>query len=401
MKLDKQTLRNLLLLLCGVIAFNFLLNNLHVIPQPFEFIFYLLIPFIIGGVIAFIINVPMKKIEHLLLEKTSINEKVARMISIILALVIVIGLVVFVVFLVVPAFIGALSDLASTLPNILNNLAEQVIDFLERYPAISDQMGSIEASFNNMLERFMEGFSGSMSGIVGLIFGLLNSTIGTIFNVVVGVVFANYLLLDKESMKHQIKKVLFAIMPVDKANYILDFWTFTNHVFSQFLVGQVLEGFINGGLFFVTMTIFGFPYRIVISVFLGFAALIPYFGALIGTVVAALLIASQSISQALLFMVMATIIQQIDGNIIYPRVVGNQIGLPAIWVLVAVTIGASLWGVVGMIVMVPLASVLFALFTMWVNRRLEKRNIDVTQLEQRKMGYLFPKKDGSQDDHTI
>lgn len=401
MKLDKQTLRNLLILICGVIAFNFLLNNLHVIPQTLQFIFNLMIPFIIGGVIAFIINVPMKKIEHFLLEKTKIKQKYARMLSLFLALVIVIGVVVFVVFLIVPAFVGALGDLLNNLPEIAHNISERLTELFDKYPAVADQIGSIEDNFNKMLERFVSSFSGSMPGLVGAVLGILNTTIGTVFNIVVGIVFAIYVLFAKEGLKHQFRKVVFALMPVEKANYLFDFWTLNNHIFSQFLIGQVLEAFINGGLFFVVMTLFNFPYTTIISIFLGFAALIPYFGALIGTAVAALLIASQSISQAILFVFLAMIIQQIDGNVIYPRVVGNQIGLPAIWVLVAVTVGASLWGVVGMIIMVPLASVLYALFIMWINRRLEKKNIDVTQIRPREMGRLFPKKDGSQDSHTI
>lgn len=401
MKLDKQTLRNLLILVCGAIAFNFVLNNLHVIPQSVRFIISLLMPFIMGGVIAFIINVPMKRIEQFLQDKTEIKTKYLRVISIILALLIIFGIVAFVVFMVVPSFISALGDLLKNLPGAFAEMSDWLINLFEKYPAITDQIGSVEENFNRMLENLVTNFTGSMSGMVGMIFTILNTTIGTILKLIVGIVFAIYILLSKESLKHQIRKVLFAVVPLEKANYALDFWTLTNYIFSQFLTGQILEAFINGGLFFLAASIFNFPYKVVISVFLGFAALIPYFGALIGTAIAVLLVASQSLSQALLFMVVAMVIQQIDGNLIYPRVVGNQIGLPAIWVLVAVSLGASLWGVVGMIVMVPMASVLYALFIMWINRRLENRNIDVTQLEPRKMGYLFPKKDGSQDDHTI
>lgn len=217
----------------------------------------------------------------------------------------------------------------------------------------------------------------------------------------VGFVFAIYILLSKERLKRHYRKILFAALPVEKANYVLDFGTLTNHIFTQFLTGQVVEAFINGLLFFIGAIIFRFPYGIVISVLMGFTALIPYFGAFIGSFIGAVLIASQSIPMAFFFLIYSVIIQQIDGNIIYPRVVGDQIGLPAIWVLFAVTIGASLWGLVGMVVMVPFVSVFYALITMWINRRLEDKQINIDQMEARKLGRLFPKRDGSHDDHTI
>lgn len=401
MKLDRQTLKFVFLLIIGIIAFNFLLNNLSVIPESLGFIFKLLVPFIIGSAIAFIVNVPMKKIEKILEEETKLKPSNRRMIALLIALVIVIGLIVFVLFLVVPAFIKASFDVFNALPGLLQNVSEQLTDWFSQSPELQDQIINIEETWSGMLNDFVGNFTDSMSDVVNRIFMLLTTTISTIFNLVVGFVFAIYILLSKERLKRHYRKILFAALPVEKANYVLDFGTLTNHIFTQFLTGQVVEAFINGLLFFIGAIIFRFPYGIVISVLMGFTALIPYFGAFIGSFIGAILIASQSIPMAFFFLIYSVIIQQIDGNVIYPRVVGDQIGLPAIWVLFAVTIGASLWGLVGMVVMVPFVSVFYALITMWINRRLDDKRIKIDQMEARKLGRLFPKRDGSHDEHTI
>lgn len=401
MKLDKQTLQYLLILVLLVIGINFLLNNLHVIPQTLGFIFSLLIPFVIGSVIAFIVNVPMKKIEKYLEKETKLKPKNRRMIALFLAIFLVLGVVVFVIFLVVPAFFKALVDVINALPGMLTSVTTELREWFDSSPQVLDQISTVEKSMEDILGTFMSSISSSAGDIAGRVFSFLTSTISTLFNIVVGFVFAIYVLLAKEGLKRQYQKILFAVLPAEKANYVLDFGTLTNHIFSNFLTGQFAEAFINGALYFVGSLIFQFPYGVVISVLMGFCALIPYFGAFIGSFIGAILIASQSVSAAFFFLIFCLVIQQIDGNIIYPRVVGDQIGLPAIWVLVAVTIGASLWGLTGMVVMVPFASVVYSLVTMWINRRLENKRINIDEMEPRKLGKLFPKKDGSQDDHTI
>lgn len=401
MKFDKQTLQFWLILVLGVISFNYLLNNLHIIPNTIGFLISLLFPFLIGGVIAFIVNVPMKKIEKLLDEKTKLKQKNKRMISLLLAILIVVGIIVFVLFLVIPAFIKASMDVINALPTMLQNVTQQFKEWFGGNPEVMKQIENIDQSISDLLGTFIDSFGGSVGDIAAKLFEVLTSTLSTIFNVVVGFVFAIYVLLSKEGLKRQYQKILFAIMPAERANYVLDLGTLTNHIFSNFLTGQLTEAFINGALYFVGSLIFNFPYGVVISVLMGFCALIPYFGAFIGAFIGAVLIASQSMSMAFFFLIFCVVIQQIDGNLIYPRVVGDQIGLPAIWVLVAVTIGASLWGLAGMVFMVPLASVIYALVTMWINRRLEKKRINVDQMEPRKLGRLFPKKDGSHDEHTI
>lgn len=385
MKFDKRTRRSLIIIICGVILFNYLLNNSQVIPQTVNYIINLLMPFIVGCVIAFIVNVPMKIIESFLLRKTKMKPKLARVIALLLAIIIVLGIVVFVVFMIAPAFVNALVDLFNALPSIFSKLSESLTDFLSRYPQLTQQIATIQEDITIFVEDFLKNLSTHIS----LLIGILSATIGTIMNLFIGFVFAIYVLLAKEPLKHQIRKIIYALLPVKRARQMVDFWSLTNHIFTQFFTGQVLEAFINGGLFFLVTTLFNMPYRIVISVFLGFAALIPYFGALIGTMVGVLLVMSQSFSQAILFGVLAIIIQQIDGNVIYPRVVGNQIGLPAIWVLVAVTLGASLWGIVGMVVMVPLASVFYTLFAMWVNHRLNQKSVDVSLIKDNDIKHLF------------
>lgn len=401
MKLDKQTLQTILILVFGLLGFNTIINNLHIIPQAVSFLINLLFPFILGGAIAFVINVPMKKIEQQLEFNTKLSKNQRRILSLFLAILIVLGIVAFVLFLVIPSFIKASMDLINALPSMIANITDQLKIWFEGSPQVLEQIDNVQSSLSDLLGTVVKTLSNSAGDIVARLLSVLNTTISTLFNILVGFIFAIYILLAKEGLKRQYQKILFALFKAENANYILDFGTLTNHIFSNFLTGQLTEAFINGSMYFIASLIFKFPYGMVISVLMGFCALIPYFGAFIGAFIGTVLIASQSLSAAVLFFVLCIIIQQFDGNVIYPRVVGDQIGLPAIWVLVAVTIGASLWGFVGMIVMVPLASVIYSLSTMWINRRLEKREIKIDELEPRKLGRLFPRKDGSHDEHTL
>ena len=159
--------------------------------------------------------------------------------------------------------------------------------------------------------------------------------------------------------------------------YILHVCSLANSIFSGFVTGQCIEAVILGTMFFVAMTLFRFPYAMLVGVLIAFTALIPVFGAFIGCAISFLLILLVSPMQALLFLILFFVLQQIEGNLIYPHVVGGSVGLPSVWVLMAVTIGGSLLGVIGMLIFIPLVSVLYALFREWTYKRLKKKNIKV------------------------
>lgn len=212
-----------------------------------------------------------------------------------------------------------------------------------------------------------------LSSTISVATGIV-SGVGTFF---IGLVFACYILLQQEFLKRQMKKLIFAYLKEKHANRFLQICALTYRTFSNFLTGQCLEAVILGMMFFVSMTILRFPFAVLVGVLIAFTALIPIFGAFIGCVVGAFLILTISPSQAAAFIVLFIVLQQIEGNLIYPKVVGGSIGLPAIWVLVAVTLGGSLFGIVGMLVFIPIVSVVYTLLKEDVNKRLIEKDITI------------------------
>ena len=213
---------------------------------------------------------------------------------------------------------------------------------------------------------------------------MLNSTVSAITDVVqfivsfaLGFVFALNALLQKEKLSMQVKKVLVAFFPERVAKYIVRVGRLSNNAFSSFLSGQCLEAVILGCLIFASMKLLGLPYAVLIAVFIGVMSLIPIIGGFIGCWVGVLLIFMVDWKQAIIFIIMFVVVQQFEGNVIYPHVVGNSVGLPAIWVLVAVTIGGNIAGIVGMIFSIPFCSVLYQLFSEIVNKQIKKKNVDI------------------------
>ena len=207
--------------------------------------------------------------------------------------------------------------------------------------------------------------------MITFILDTLSSVIGIVINLLIGIVFAIYLLLQKEKILIQTKRILNAYLSNDKVNKITDIAKLSNKVFSNFIGGQLTEAIILGLLCFLGMVILKIPYATIISVIITITALIPMVGALIGTGIGALFILVTQPFKTITFIIFIIILQQIEGNFIYPKVVGKTVGLPGIWVIVAITIGASLWGLIGMIISVPITSIIYSLINNNVNKRLK------------------------------
>lgn len=214
-----------------------------------------------------------------------------------------------------------------------------------------------------------------MSGVLNSTLDLASSIIGGVVGSVVAVVFAAYILLQKERLGRQFRQLLYAYLPEHHADRITEVGTLSYRTFSRFLSGQCLEAVILGCMFFLTMSILRFPYALTISVLITVTALIPIFGAFIGCIVGAFLILTVDPMQALWFVVLFLILQQVEGNLIYPHVVGSSVGLPSIWVLAAVTIGGSVMGIAGMLIFIPLCSVFYTLLRHSILNRLRARKI--------------------------
>ncbi|EJW98007.1 permease, partial [gut metagenome] len=247
---------------------------------------------------------------------------------------------------------------------------------LVQYPALETKLNNASnLDWQHLIETVFEW---AKRGGIALVGGAANAATGIVsgmFDFFIGMIFALYILSQKETLQRQGKMLLYAYLPERRASQIISILRLTFKTFSNFLSGQCLEACILGGMFAVSMIIFRMPFVALISVLVAVTALVPVFGAFIGCFVGAFLILVQNPMQAVWFVVMFLVLQQLEGNLIYPRVVGNSVGLPSIWVLLAVTLGGSTLGVLGMLITIPLFSVIYALLRGATHTRLRHRKI--------------------------
>lgn len=325
-------------------------------------------PFILGGALAFMLNVPMRGIEKHVAPGKQKGWK--RPVSLVLTLVAVVGVLLVVVFVVTPELIRTLMSLTESVPAFFDNAGKQLEEFFAVYPDVVAMIQSFEVDWEKTVRDIMGFLTSGAGTMLASTLNAAASIASGVMNFFVGFVFAVYILLQKETLSRQMKKLLRAFLSEKDYEKAVQVAALTEKTFSNFLAGQCLEAVILGTMFFVTLTILRMPYALLIGVLIAFTALIPMFGAFIGCAVGAFLILMVNPVQALIFVAVFLVLQQIEGNFIYPHVVGNSVGLPSIWVLVAVTVGGNAMGVVGMLVFIPLCSVLYALLRETVNNRL-------------------------------
>lgn len=334
-------------------------------------------PFILGAAIAFVLNVPMRRIESSLSHVLKKGSRLLRPVSMALSILLVAGVLFLVMFVVAPQLVRTLLGLQSSIPVFFGEVRQWLEQLFAENPQILINMEQIQIDwqqlFNDSL-KFLKNGAGSMldttfSAAISIVNGMSTFLIGFIFSI--------YNLLQKENLIRQIKKLLAAFLQERTVEGIVRIAALTSRTFSNFFTGQCMEAVILGSMFFIVLVVLRLPYALLIGVLIAFTALIPVFGAFIGWAVGAFLMLIISPMDALLFSVVFFTLQQIEGNMIYPHVVGNSVGLPSIWVLVAVTLGGSMMGVVGMLIFIPLCSVLYTLLRDTVNERLKRRKLSV------------------------
>lgn len=380
MQLDKENMKKIRWLIAFAILLYLGVQNLHIVISTVRVLLGFLFPFIIGFGIAFILNIPMKFIEHHLFGKALKQEKktvqkLARPVSLVLSICFVICIIVIVMLVVVP-------ELGATFVNIAKKIEENIPVFQKwidnvfgNNPEVVKWAQSLDIEPGKIIDSVLGVLKNGVNNIVSSTVSITMGLLTTAMNVSIGFVFACYVLLQKEKLLQQIKKAMYAMFPEKPVRYLTHVWNLANRIFSSFITGQCIEAVILGSMFFVSMTILHFPYAMLVGVLISFTALIPLFGGIIGCWVAFFLILMISPVKAVLFLGLFLILQQIEGNLIYPHVVGGSVGLPSIWVLVAVTLGGSLMGIVGMLIFIPTVSVIYTLFREWVYARLEKKQL--------------------------
>lgn len=384
---SKETLKKIR----GLIVFTALiligLWKFDIVLDALRFIWRIIFPFVLGGAIAFIINVPMSFLEGKLFgeeRKTrgKTAAKPARPVSLVLTLTLVVGVLVLVMFVLVPQLGDTFSALGKSISAFIPQMQRWVQEFTHNNPDVMRRVNQIEFNQDKVIQwgvAFLGSGAGSMMNTTVAAVGSIISGVATFF---IAFSFACYILFQKEKLHIQVRKVCFAFIPRRRAEVVLEVCSLTYKTFSSFLTGQCVEAVILGSMFVVTLAVLGMPYALLIGIVIAFTALIPVFGGFVGATIGFVLIFMVNPKQALIFVAVFLLLQQIEGNLIYPHVVGGSVGLPSIWVLAAVSIGGSLMGVAGMLIFIPLMSVIYALFREYVYLKLKKRHIKVVTAEK-------------------
>ena len=383
MHIDRKTLRSVFLGVAGCILLYWLLHETERVRSVYQFIRNIFSPFVIGAAIAFVLNVPMRGIEGML--NGVKNRALRRTIAVVLTF-ICIGLVLFlVVRLLLPQVTETVQNLIARLPYFFNTAYDKVKALLNENPQLMEwvQNNTELDDFNwtALFEKIVTFAGSGMTTLLSSAFTAIGSLSSGIFNAVVSLVFGLYCLFRKEILARQARRMAYAFLPEKFCDHAIRILRLINVTFSNFISGQCLEAIILGCLFALAMLIFRMPYIPLVSVLIAVTALVPIVGAFVGCILGAFFILVDNPIQAVWFVVMFLVIQQFEGNVIYPKVVGKSVGLPGMWVLLAVSVGGELMGVAGMLAMIPLVSVLYTLMREVTSNRLDRRGIDNGKLQ--------------------
>ena len=340
-------------------------------------------PFVVGGCIAFILSVPMRLFDRLLSKENKKGNPLVRpgkrkLLSLILAILLVFLLLFIFSSIVLPQLVSTVTALAGSIMRFVPTAQQwfnNLLTWLEEYPEIHDAVAPMIPDLNKVAASLISIVQRYAGTVVSSLAANVSSLFGSMTDVIISFVFAVYVLLQTESLSRQCKKLLYAFLPKRFCDDVLSIARLAHKTFFSYVAIQCTEAAILSGLCFAGMLIFRFPHALVISVIMLFGALIPIYGAIISCVIGAFLVLIESPMKAIGFVAFILILQQIETNLIYPRVVSTAINLPSMWVLLAVTVGGGIFGIVGMLTAVPVVSITYTLLGAAANRRLFERNL--------------------------
>ncbi len=384
LEVNKKLLSRIFWSICGFIVLYWLLHDAERVRSLKTTLSEVFSPFILGGVLAFILNVPMRFIENTPFKKIK-KPVLRRALAVVLTFIFLLLIVTLVVWLLVPQLINTLNALIPALIDFATRVENGLRNLLKENPAVLEWLNANTdfetVNWSSLIKEALSGFGNLATSVLGSAVTAISGLFSGAFKAVIGLVFCIYCLFQKETLARQGRKLLYAYCKESFADNVVRVARLTNSTFSNFLSGQCIEVCILGSLFAICMAIFRMPFIPLISVVIAVTAFIPIVGAWTGCILGAFLIFVQDPMLAVWFVVMFLVIQQVENNMIYPRVVGTSVGLSGMWVLVAVSVGGKLMGVAGMFLMIPIASVLYTLCKEAVNHKLENSAVDAQKLE--------------------
>lgn len=393
MEFNRKNLQKIFILVFCCILTYVGLQNMDIISGFLNWLLCVLTPFIIAGCCAFFLNVPLKVIEKYLFRPkngkpvSNFKEKARRPLAIILS----IGLFVLIIgvflIIIIPEIANSLASLAQAVPQTFKNLQDWINELCQDNEQVNEFISDLQIDWNVISNTVVNFLQNDAANFFGSVMGMVTSIVSTVINIALGLILSVYVLMRKEKLSSDLKKLLYAILPMKTADYIIDVGKLTNQSFYNCITGQMMECVILGSLTILGMTIFGFPYAALIGMLIAIMSWIPMFGIGIGIAIGALFVLTESPIEALWFVIFMICLQQIEGNFIYPRVVGSNIGLPPIFVISAITIFSGLFGITGLLVSVPVTSVIYTLVRRFVYIRVKQREIPKEKYETKKTVY--------------
>lgn len=369
-----------------LIIFNQIVGNYESFSEGVGTIKTIISPFIYGFVMAYLLspiyNATVRGLYKLLGKYFKNKQRLfsfCKLVASVVAVVCLIGAVAGLIALIVPQVIESLTGILKSLPQRLTQLSALFNDITSKMDnkRLAMKMSEIYAQVQtNLIELAQTKLLPGMGAFVGQVSTQVLLTLKTMMNVMIGVIACVYMLNSKERFQGQFKKVILATLPKEKAEAIFDFAKFTNRTFGGFINGKIIDSIIIGIICFILMKIFGFPYPILISAIIGITNVIPFFGPFIGAIPAAIIILLVSPIHALYFLILIFILQQVDGNIIGPAILGNTTGIASFWVLFSIVIGGGLFGFIGMVLGVPVFAIIYYYFSRSINKRLEAKGLE-------------------------
>jgi len=358
---------------------------MNIIGNALSWLFNLVFPLFLGSIFALVLNVPMRPIEKKLFGKRENPPKCRRPLAILLSLLLVLGIFIGIAFLVIPELINAIGIVISNINNGMDQLAvmDKSIDW-SQIP-FGTELSKIEVDWAQLKLQLQQWLATISNNVMNSAVSALSSIAGSIVDFFVALVFSIYLLSNKEKLKKQFIRLINVWLPKQFGNIFIHVSSVCGETFHHFITGQATEAIILGTLCTIGMLLLRLPYAPMIGSLVGVTAIVPYVGAYIGALVGAFMILSVNPFKALLFLIFLVVLQQVEGNVIYPRVVGAKINLPAMWVLAAITVGGNLAGPAGMLLGVPAASSLYALLREATNHREQKKKNSLTQSEPKQL----------------
>lgn len=348
----------------------------------------ILTPFILAGVFIFILNVPLKLIEKYLFRSKKkpagpLKERSRRPIAIALSITIFVFIIGVFLTIIIPEIGKSLAGIAENIPSVLQNIQNWLNEMAEKNDTVKQLVEGLSIDWNSITETAVNFLKDNGTNLASSAIGFISTLISTIINVILGLVLAVYVLMRKEKLSSDVKKFIYAVFPLRIADFITEVGHLTNKSFYNSITGQMIECLIIGSLTALGMTIFGFPYAALGGVVVAIMSWVPMFGIGIGTAIIALLLLTVNPMQALWFTVFMIVLQQIEGNLIFPRVVGSRIGLPPIIMITAIIVFSGFFGVIGLLVSGPVTYVIYTLIRRFVYLRIKKRNIPKKKYEAR------------------